>query len=62
MKVSLDLETNELTVPKNFFYNIQKQNELIEKHGGTPVPPTEVIRNAFETALSNTDKYLHTRK
>lgn len=47
MKVSLDLETNELTVPKNFFDNIQKQNELIEKHGGTPVPPYRSNKKCF---------------
>lgn len=62
MKITLDLDTCEIVVPKNFFVNIQKQNDLIEKHNGTPVKPMDVIRNAFETALGDTDKYVHVRK
>ena len=61
MKVTLDLETCELVVPKNFFKVIEKENELILKHKGTPVKPVDRIKNAFETALKDTDKYLHTR-
>ena len=51
MKIALDLDTCEITVPTNFFVNIQKQNELIAAHDGTPVPPMEVIKNAFNTAM-----------
>ena len=61
MKVTLDLETCEIIVPKNFFDKISKENELISAHGGTAVPPVARIKNAFETAMSNTDKYLHTK-
>lgn len=61
MKITLDLETCEIIVPKNFFKVIEKQNDLITKHGGTAVKPVDVIKNAFNTAMENTDKYLHTR-
>lgn len=56
MKITLDLDTCEITVPTNFFVNIQKQNELIAAHDGTPVPP-----NAFNTAMKDTDKYVHVK-
>lgn len=61
MKITLDLDTCEITVPTNFFVNIQKQNELIAAHDGTPVPPMEVIKNAFNTAMKDTDKYVHVK-
>lgn len=62
MKITLDLETCEITVPKNFFEKIEKENEVITKHGGTAVKPVDRIKKAFETAMDNTDKYLHTKK
>ena len=62
MKVSLDLKTNEITVPKSFFEAIDKENDIIKAHGGTPVSPVERIKAAFETAIGDTDKYLKTRK
>lgn len=62
MKITLDLETNELVVPKNFFDVFAKQNEMIAKIGGTPVKPTDVIKKSFEIAMGDTDKYLKTRK
>lgn len=62
MKITLDLETNEIIVPKNFFEKIDKENEIITNHGGTPTKPVERIRKAFETALENSDKYLHVKK
>lgn len=62
MKITLDLETNEITVPKNFFTAIKKQNETIEKMGGTPIKPMDLIQKSFEVAMSDTDRYLHTRK
>jgi hypothetical protein len=58
MKVTLDLETNELIVPKNFFKHFEKQNDMIVKMGGEPIKPTDVIRKSFTEALDNTDKYL----
>lgn len=61
MRVNLDLETNEIIVPKNFFKEIEKQNDLIKKMGGEPIKPTELIRKSFEIALADTDKYLHIR-
>lgn len=61
MKVTLDLETNEIVVPKNFFKAYDKQNETIKKMGGTPIKPVEVIQKSFEIAMSDTDKYLKTR-
>lgn len=61
MKVVLDIDSCEITVPANFFVNIQKQNDLIAAHDGTPVPPMEVIKNAFNTAMKDTDKYVHVK-
>lgn len=62
MKITLDLETKEIIVPKNFFTVVQKQNELISENGGTPVKPMDVIRKAFNTALDNSDKYVHVKQ
>lgn len=62
MKVVLDVETSEITVPTNFFRNIEKQNDLISKHGGTPVKPMDVLRNAFDKAMADTDKYVHVKQ
>lgn len=61
MKIILDTETSEITVPVNFFRNIEKQNELIAKYGGTPVKAMDIIKNAFEKAMSDTDKYVHVK-
>ena len=62
MKITLDLDTNEIIVPKNFFEKIDKENEVIEKHGGNIVGATDRIKNSFNIAMSNTDKYLHVKK
>ncbi len=62
MKVTLDLDTNEITVPKNFFRNIDKQNETIVKMGGQPIKAIDLIKKSFETAMADTDKYLHVRE
>lgn len=62
MRVTLDLDTNIITVPKNFFSTIDKQNELITKMGIEKVKPMELIKKSFEIAMSDTDKYLKTRK
>lgn len=62
MKITLDLETKEIIVPKNFFTVIQKQNELISENGGTPVKPMDVIRKAFNAALDDSDKYVHVKQ
>lgn len=62
MKITLDLDTNVITVPKNFFKVIDKQNELITKMGGEKVKPLDLIQKSFEIAMSDTDKYLHTRQ
>lgn len=62
MKITLDLDTNVITVPKNYFKVIDKQNELITKMGGEKVKPLDLIQKSFEIAMSDTDKYLHTRQ
>lgn len=62
MKITLDLETSEIVVPKNFFEKIDKENEVITKHGGTAVKAVERIKAAFEKGISDTDKYLHVKK
>ena len=62
MKITLDLETNEITVPKNFFDKIAKENEVIKKHGGNAVSPVDRIKAAFAAAMEDTDRYLVTKK
>lgn len=62
MKITLDLNTNEIVVPKNFFKNIDKQNETIAKMGGETIKPIELIKKSFEIAMADTDKYLHTKE
>lgn len=61
MRISLDLETNEIIVPKNFFKEIEKRNEMIVKMGGEAIKPLELIKKFFDVAMSNTDKNLHVR-
>lgn len=58
MRITLDLENNEIIVPKNFFKEIERQNALIEKTGGTPIKAIDIIKRSFEIAMENTDKYL----
>ena len=62
MKITLDLDTSIITVPKNFFDKIAKENDVIVKHGGNAVTPTDRIKAAFNTAMADTDKYLQTKK
>jgi hypothetical protein len=62
MKITLDLDTNEIVVPKNFFKEIEKQNALIRKVGGTVIEPMELIKKSFDTAMGDTNQYLHTRQ
>lgn len=62
MKITLDLDTNVITVPKNYFKSIDKQNETISKMGGEKIKPIELIKKSFEMAMSDTDKYLHTKE
>lgn len=59
MRITLDLDTNEIIVPKNFFKDIERQNSLIEKAGGTPIKAIDLIKKSFDIAMGNTDKYLH---
>lgn len=62
MKITLDLDTNMITAPKNFFKNIDKQNEMILKMGGQKISGVELIKKSFETAMADTDKYLHVKE
>lgn len=61
MRITLDLETNEIILPKRYFVEIEKQNDLIAKMGGEKVKPMELIKKSFEIAMSDTDKYVKTR-
>lgn len=61
MRITLDLETNEIILPKKYFTEIEKQNDLIAKMGGEKVKPMELIKKSFEIAMSDTDKYVKTR-
>lgn len=62
MKIILDTDTNMITVPKNFFKTIDKQNETIKKMGGEPIKATDLIKKSFEVAMSDTDKYLRVKE
>ena len=62
MKITLDLDTNMITVPKTFFKTIDKQNETITKMGGEKIKPVDLIQKSFEVAMSDTDKYLHVKE
>ena len=62
MKITLDLETSEIIVPKNFFTKINKENEVITAHGGKAVKPVDRIKAAFDKAMTDTDKYLHVKQ
>ena len=61
MKITLDLDTNEITLPKNYFKQIEKQNDLIAKMGGEKVNAMDLIKKPFEIAMADTDKYVKTR-
>lgn len=61
MKITLDLDTNEITLPKNYFKQIEKQNDLIAKMGGEKVNAMDLIKKSFEIAMADTDKYIKTR-
>ncbi len=61
MKITLDLDTNEITLPKNYFKQIEKQNDLIAKMGGEKVNAMDLIKKSFEIAMADTDKYVKTR-
>lgn len=62
MKITLDLETNQITAPKHFFDEFAKQNAQIKKLGGTPIDPLEVVRKSFEIAMADTNSNFITRK
>lgn len=62
MKVTLDLDTSIMVVPKNFFDKITKENDVITAHGGQAVSPVDRIKNAFAKTMSDTDKYLVVKK
>lgn len=61
MRITLNLDTNEIIVPKNFFKTIDKQNQLAEKVGGTKISGVELIKKSFEIAMSDTDRFLHVK-
>ena len=61
MKITLDLDTNEITLPKNYFKQIEKQNDLIAKMGGEKVNAMDLIKKSFEIAMADTDKDVKTR-
>lgn len=57
MKISLDIDTYEFTIPYEFFEKLNADNEFIEKHNGTPISVEERIRIAFDIALSKKKTY-----
>ena len=62
MKITLDLETNKITVPKNFFDYYEKQNQMIAKLDGELIDPMEVIQRSFQIAMSNPAANIIARK
>lgn len=62
MKITLDLDTNMIVVPKNFFKTIDKNNELLRKMGQEPIKPTDLIQKSFDIAMADTDKYLRVKE
>lgn len=62
LKITLNLDTNEIIVPKNFFKNLEKQNAIITKMGGEKIDSSDLIRASVEVALSDTEKYLHVKE
>lgn len=59
MKISLDIDNFNFYVPIEFFDRLNKENDYVQKHGGTPVSVEERIRIAVDIALSNTQKHFH---
>lgn len=65
MKITLDLETFEITAPKRFFEEYAKKNDILRAAGVEEdklLKPMEEVKKAFNEAMSNTDKYFKTRK
>lgn len=61
MKITLVQGLMKSSCRKTSFKDIDKQNEMIEKVGGTRISGIELIKKSFEKAMSDTDKYLHVR-
>lgn len=61
-KITIDLETCDIIVPKTFFEKVAKENEIIKNAGGTPIEVKDRIMNAVNTALKDTDAHLKTKK
>lgn len=58
MKITLDTEKKYVIIPDNFFDQIEKINEFRRENGVDEVKPMAYIRDAFEKAMSNTDRNL----
>lgn len=59
MKIALDIDNFDFYLPIGFFDKLNKDNDYIEKHGGTPISVEEKIRIAVDIALSNPQKHFH---
>ena len=57
MKVTIDLDTYDITAPKTFLEQIAKENKIIEKAGGTPIDYKTRILKAVQTGLDNSDEH-----
>ena len=64
MKITFDLETNEIVAPKNFFEYFAKQNEMLKRMSpdAKEIKPIEFVKTAFVAAIENSDKNFKTRK
>lgn len=61
-RITLDLNTNDIIVPDNYFIKIAAENEIIKRAGSDNlVDPVKRIRDSFEAALADTDNHLLTK-
>ncbi len=65
MKITLDLDNNEIIVPKHFYDEIAKINAQLIKvvgEGAQRIDGKDLIRKSFETAMANPDTYIKSRQ
>ena len=58
MKITIDTDKKYVIVPDNFFDKIEELNAFRRENNVPEVKPMEYIRECFEKAMSDTDKYL----
>ena len=51
MRITIDLDKKQVIVPDSYFRQIDKMNNLLEEHGGTPVEYTKYVVENVNKAL-----------